>query len=81
MERTAIIERIRTIVTNVVGHGNFEMRDDLVAADVAGWDSLTHMTIITQLEAGFGVRFKLREVNKLKNMGSLVELVASKVAS
>lgn len=80
MERTSIINRIRTVVTGVVGHENFEMRDDLVAADVSGWDSLSHMSIITGIEADFGVKFKLREVNKLRNMGSLIELVTAKLA-
>ena len=79
MEREAIIERIRGTVATVLGHDGFEMRDDLTAADVEGWDSLTHMTIITNLEKAFDVRFKLREVNKLKNMGSLIELIASKL--
>ncbi len=79
MERELIITQIRSTITGVLGHADFEMRDDLTAADVEGWDSLTHMTIISNLEKAFGVRFKLREVNKLKNMGSLIELISSKL--
>lgn len=81
MERNTIIEGIRDTVRGVIGHDSFEMRDDLTAADVEGWDSLTHMTIISRLEARFSVRFKLKEINKLKNMGSLIELIAEKTAS
>mgnify|MGYP003380830507 CR=1 FL=1 len=79
MQREELISRIRTSVSNVLGHGNFEMRDDLTATDVEGWDSLTHMSIITGLEKEFGVKFKLKEINKLKNMGSLIELIGSKL--
>lgn len=79
MERDLIIARIRETVTSVLGHGSFEVRDELTAADVEGWDSLTHMTIITRIEKNFGVKFKLKEVNKLKNMGSLIELISSKL--
>ena len=79
MERDLIIARIRETVTSVFGHGSFEVRDELTAADVEGWDSLTHMTIITRIEKNFGVKFKLKEVNKLKNMGSLIELISSKL--
>lgn len=80
MDRTDLLGRIRKVVEGVVGHGDFEMRDDLVAADVSGWDSLSHMSIITKLEAEFAVKFKLREVNKLRNMGSLIELITAKLA-
>lgn len=79
MEREQIVERIRTTLTDVLGHASFEMRDDLTAADVEGWDSLTHMTVITRIESAFGVKFKLKEVNKLKNMGSLIDLITAKL--
>jgi len=46
---------------------------------VEGWDSLTHMSIITGLEKEFDVRFKLRELNKLRNMGTLIELIQGKL--
>lgn len=79
MERQAIVEKIHATLVSVLGHEDFEMSDNLTATDVEGWDSLTHMTIITALERDFGVKFKLREINKLKNMGSLIELITSKL--
>lgn len=78
MERTEISQRVRAVVASVLKHENFEMRDDLTAKDVEGWDSLSHMTIITEIEKDFGIRFKLKELNKLKNMGSLIELIESR---
>jgi len=80
MERNQIIDEIRKIVVSVVKHENFQMRDDLVAADVDGWDSLSHMMIITGIEEKFGFKFKLKDLNKLKNMGSLIEMVQTKTA-
>ncbi len=80
MQREELLPRIRRTVETVLGHGDFEMRDDLTAADVEGWDSLTHMSIITGLEKEFSVKFKLKEINKLKNMGSLIELIQAKLA-
>ncbi len=80
IQREELLPRIRRTVETVLGHGDFEMRDDLTAADVEGWDSLTHMSIITGLEKEFNVKFKLKEINKLKNMGSLIELIQSKLS-
>jgi acyl carrier protein len=81
MERSTIIEGIRETIAGVLGHSAFEMREDLMATEVEGWDSLTHMNIITNLEKKFQVKFKLKEINKLKNLGSLIELITEKTAA
>jgi acyl carrier protein len=79
MERNEIIERVKNILISVLNHDRFEMKDELSAPEVEGWDSLSHMTIITAIEENFKVTFKLKELNKLKNMGTLIELIQSKL--
>lgn len=79
MEKITIKEKIKLILNSVLNHDDFEMSDDLSAKDVDGWDSLTHMMIITEIETLFQVRFKLRELNKLSDMGNLVQLVKEKL--
>ena len=49
MEKSEVSEKVSQIIVSVVKHERFEMRDDLTATDVDGWDSLTHMTIILSL--------------------------------
>lgn len=80
MERAEIVEKMRTILVGVLKHENFEMKDSLSAAEVDGWDSLTHMVIITEVEKTFDIKIKLRELNRLNNMGDLVSLVSTKLA-
>jgi acyl carrier protein len=79
MERTEIQTEIGEILYSVFKHRNFEMHDALSAKDVDGWDSLTHMVIITKIEDQFKIKFKLRDLNKLNNMGNLLDLVKSKL--
>ncbi len=79
MERKFIQVKVKEIIISVLKHEGFEMSDDLVAAEVDGWDSLTHMIIITTIEKEFNIKFKLRELNKLKNAGTLIELIQSKL--
>jgi len=79
MERVEILNRIQKILINVLNHNRFEMRDDLTATDVEGWNSLSHMIIITEIEKDFDLKFKLKELNKLKNMGTLIDLIISKI--
>jgi acyl carrier protein len=80
MERTQIVHQIQEILERVLKHNRFEIHDELTATMVEGWDSLTHMVIITEIEKSFAVQFKLKEINKLKNMGNLIELIQSKLA-
>jgi acyl carrier protein len=55
------------------------MNDSLLAKDVEGWDSLSHMVIITEVEKFFKIQFKLKELNKLTNMGNLISLIELKL--
>jgi acyl carrier protein len=79
MKKNEIITKLREVLVSILKHENFEMKDDLSAADVDGWDSLTHMTIITGIEASFSIKFKLKELNRLNNLGNLIELINSKI--
>jgi len=81
MEKAAIIEKIRNAVVSVVRHEDFEMKDELTASQVGGWDSLSHMLIIAELEKVFNIKFKLKELNKLVNMGSLIQTIESKLTA
>ena len=51
----------------------------MTANDVENWDSLTHMLMITKVEEVFGVKFKLKELNKLKQVGDIIDIIASKI--
>ena len=79
MEEDEIVNRIRNILISVLKHENFEINDSLSASDVGGWDSLSHMAIITRIEKSFEVKFKLKELNKLNNMGNLISLLTTKI--
>lgn len=79
MEKREIIEKLTAIFHEVFSDNTLVLCDDMTAADVENWDSLTHMMMITKVEEVFGIRFKLRELNKLKNVGDLCEIIMEKV--
>lgn len=60
------------------------MRDDLVltpelsARDVAGWDSLKQIDIIMAAEERFNMKFTTREIDGLRNLGDLVQVIAGR---
>ena len=79
MNDNKIIAGIRTIIISVVEHENFELKDDWVASDVEGWDSLSQLMIISKIEDHFGIKFKLNEVYDIENVGDLIKLTQSKI--
>lgn len=78
MEKKDIIDKVRTILVTILKHENLSMKDEMTAAEVDGWDSLTHMIIITEIEKIFQIKFKLKELNRISNLGGLIELIRSK---
>jgi acyl carrier protein len=49
------------------------------AADIEGWDSFNHLSVIVSAETRFGVRIKTTEIDKLANVGELVQAIQSKL--
>lgn len=79
MTKEEIISKLTVIFHEVFNDENIVLRDDMTAHDVEKWDSLTHMLMITKVEETFGIRFKLKELNKLKQVGDLIEIIGSKL--
>lgn len=55
-----------------------DLDDTTKATEVPGWDSLSHAAVIAAVEDEYGIRFQVREVLRLENVGQLQALVDSK---
>lgn len=79
MERIEIIEKLTSIFREIFSDDTLVLTDEMTASDVPGWDSLTHMLMITKVEDELGIKFKLKELNKLKQVGDLIGVIQSKI--
>lgn len=79
MMESKTVTQLHGILVDILGHDNFEMTENLTAADVDGWDSLSHVLIISKIESDFKIKFTLREINNLTDMKSLTDLIESKL--
>jgi len=73
-----ILEKIKQIFKEVLEHDNFQLAPTTTTKDVEGWESSTHMMIISEIEDQFNIEFELDELWTMKNIGDLVASVASK---
>ena len=80
MENEFIINKLTPIFRNIFGDENIVIESKITANDISSWDSLSHMLMITEVENAFSIKFRLREIGKLKNVGSLIELIELKMA-
>jgi acyl carrier protein len=58
---------------------NLNVTNEMSAADVDEWDSMTHIQIISAIEAKYKLRFALGELQALKNVGDMIELIKKKL--
>ena len=75
MERNEILAKINEIAKDVFDNDEVELTEATTAADVEEWDSLSHLSLISDIEDEFGIRFTLAEVSGSKNVGELVDAI------
>ena len=51
------------------------------SADIDGWDSLSHVRLLLEVERAFGIRLRGQEGTRLKDVGELLALIAEKQQS
>jgi len=79
MERKELADKLAVIFKNVFNNPDIVITDELTANDVANWDSLSHMILIGEVEKNLGISFKLKELNKMKNVGNMMDIILSKL--
>jgi acyl carrier protein len=79
MEKTEIAKELTPVFRKVLGDNTLELTDELNANDVENWDSLSHMVLIAEIENKFGIKFRLKDLNKMANVGDMIAIISSKL--
>lgn len=75
MSREEVFARLTDVFRDVFDDDSIVLSDDTTAADVEGWDSVEHFNLISEVESVFKLRFQMREVSGMKNVGELVNII------
>jgi acyl carrier protein len=73
--QSATLERIEQVVRALLNNDGISLTPETRAADVPGWDSLAHVSIIFGIEEEFGVRFSDQDLVGVETVGDLAERV------
>lgn len=73
-----ITDKLNQIIAECFKVETGNITRETTAEQVPGWDSISHIRLILQVEKAFNVRFRNQEIGKMKNVGDLVDLISEK---
>ena len=73
-----ITNRLHSIFREVFEDGSIQVTQEMTANDVEKWDSLSHLAMVIAVEKEFRIKFKLKELVSMKNVGDLINGIVSK---
>lgn len=72
MNKEQVQEKLNSIFRDVFDREDIVLTDETTAADIEGWDSLMHITLIGVIEDEFGIKFPMKDIVGMKNVGQLM---------
>jgi len=75
MHQIIIDDKLREIFLTVFEDRGLEVTPSTTAADVAGWDSVAHISLIFAIEEGFGFQFSTSELDTIQSVGDLQTII------
>jgi acyl carrier protein len=71
--------KLTPIFHQVFEDDSIVLKREITADDIDGWDSLSHINLVLAIEMAFKIRFALGELQALKNVGEMVDLIGKKM--
>lgn len=73
-----IFDRLNKVFQDVFDDDSITVSQNTTAADIEDWDSLSHITLISAVEDEFRMKFSMKEVVEMKNVGEMAAIVAAR---
>lgn len=75
MNREEITAKLTEVFRDVFDDEEIVLSDTTTADDIEAWDSLEHISLIAAVEKAFKMRFTMREVSGMKNVGEMIDIL------
>lgn len=73
-----VLQRVNEIMSDTFDLDDLKVGRETTAADIEEWDSLSHVRLIVAIERAFKIKFSNAEIERLRNVGELVDAIGSK---
>lgn len=78
MSKNEIVKRLTEVFRDIFDDDSIVITEKTTANDIEDWDSIEHINLIGAVEEEFGMRFKMREVSGMKNVGEMINIIAER---
>lgn len=79
MEENSVNMKLEKIFRNVFDNETIQIKREMTANDLDEWNSLNHMLLVSEIENVFSIKFRLKELNQMKNVGDMIDMIISKL--
>jgi len=78
MTNEQVYSQLTEVFRDVFDDADIQPHPAMTATEVPEWDSFNHITLIVAIEARFGVKFSTAELESMRNVGQMAELITAK---
>ena len=78
-DEAAIKDRLFQLIAEFFNLDPEEISPEISSADIDGWDSIAHVSLLIEIEQSFSIRISTEETANTLNVGDLVSIVLSKL--
>lgn len=76
-----VLATVEEIFRDVLDQPDLVLIRSSNAGNVDDWDSLAHINLVTSIEKRYKVKFAIGELQDLKDVGDMVDLIKAKLAA
>ncbi|ABM03429.1 putative acyl carrier protein [Psychromonas ingrahamii 37] len=70
---------LQELFRDILDIENLVLENKTSANEIEEWDSLAHINLIVAIEREFNIKFALGELQDLKNIGNIMNLISIKI--
>jgi acyl carrier protein len=71
----ATLDQVRSIASDIFGVSPDKITPESSPETIETWDSMQHLNLVLAVEEKFGVQLDPEDIEKMKNIGAVAELV------
>lgn len=79
MTKEDIYVKLNNVFRDVFDDETIMITSKTTSSDIEDWDSLEHINLIVAVEQEFKIKFNMKEVTTMNNVGEMVDIILSRI--
>lgn len=75
MAKEEVFVELNEVFRDVFDDDSITVSENTTANDIEDWDSLMHISLISAVEDEFTIKFTMKEVVGMKNVGEMADII------